>query len=121
MNLGPLLGNGCEQKFACPRPNGSYSATSVFAEIVRDSLHYSPDSCFVALGKRKCDRPSCFTDSQGIPTVVRFSDIQWTTGSAFGEIGVDVNRLLLDCDGVEVMPHDLIGGVIRIAVRRRTT
>jgi pSer/pThr/pTyr-binding forkhead associated (FHA) protein len=30
------------------------------------------------------------------------------------KIGGDVNRLLLDCDGVEVITHDLIDDVIRI-------
>jgi len=48
--------------------------TSAFAEIVSDFVHYSPDICLVALGKRQQDRPSCFTDSQGIPTIVRCSD-----------------------------------------------
>jgi hypothetical protein len=33
-----------------------------------------PDSCFVALGKWQHDRPSCFTDSEDIPTIVRYSD-----------------------------------------------
>jgi hypothetical protein len=31
------------------------------------------------------------------------------------KIGGDVTRLLLDCDGVEVITHDLIGDVIRIS------
>jgi hypothetical protein len=30
------------------------------------------------------------------------------------KIGGDVNRLLLDCDGVEVITHDLFGDVIRV-------
>ena len=30
------------------------------------------------------------------------------------KIGGDMTRLFLDCDGVEVITHDLIGDVIRI-------
>jgi hypothetical protein len=73
MSVSPLLGNACEQKFARPRPNGSYSAHVCLAEIVSDFLHYSPGSCFIALGKWQQDRRSGFTDSEGIPTIVRYS------------------------------------------------
>jgi len=37
------------------------------------------------------------------------------------KIGGNVIRLFLDCDGVEVMTHDLIGDVIRIGPCSRMT
>ena len=32
--------------------------------------------------------------------------------AAFGEIAGEIGRLVLDCDGVDVMTHELIGDVI---------
>ena len=49
--------------------------TSAFAEIVSDFFHYSPDSCFVALAKTATGPTLLlYTDSHGIPTIVRYSD-----------------------------------------------
>jgi hypothetical protein len=43
---------------------------------------------------------------QDIPTVVRYTDDL--------KIGDDMARLILDCDGVDVITHELIGDLITI-------